>query len=531
MQETYTAYRRDTGAPVEFPVDWPNPEDAERNWRWDAEHNAFPLTPLSAGFGAGAAGMERALLALRGEVRPGGSIQTHGYRYSGGGRGNPFGASNPQYQETLERLAPKLKELWFQTWRPSIESSARAIWDRDYADLSLSELVDSLEELAETTASHSDLMFRALHLVTHSRSRLVDFCESYLGDATEGVITEVLQGVDNVSVQSGAALWQIAQLAKGKAALRELLQSASASPEAIALVEGGPELLERFRDWLDAYGRRNGAFGEIAEATWLEDPRVPLKLMAYYMDAKNPRDEQRRAAVRREELTASIEGQLPSDAERTRFRGLLEAALDYLPVRESRPFATGMSRASLRVPILTFGRKLREQGLIDEPADVFFLTFSELRSASSGLLPAAQQLVAQRRSEQEYWRNVVPPPVIGPAARQPTETGDTVTGLGGSGGVVEGIARVVMTLDEGDRLQPGDILVTRTTAPLWTPLFSVVSGIVTDGGGVLSHCAIVAREYGIPAVVGAQSATHRIRDGARILVDGTSGIVRILTQD
>ncbi len=529
MQETYTGYRRDNGEPVEFPIDWPTSEDSERTWRWDAEHNAFPLTPLSSSFGSGAAGMARALLALGGEVRPGASVQAHGYRYSSGGRGNPFGASNTQYRETLERLAPQLKELWFETWRPSIESAARAIWDRDYSALSLSELVDLLEELAETAASHSDLMFRALHLVTHSRSQLIDFCEEYLGETTDGIITEVLQGVDNVSVQSGATLWDIAQLAKGKSELRELLQSGSVKPDAISLVEGGPEFLERFRTWLDVYGRRNGAFGEIGEPTWLEDWRVPLKLAAYYMDAKNPGDAQRRAAARREELTAMIEARLPSDSERARFQSLLLAALDYLPVRESRPFATGMSRASLRVPLLTFGRKLKEQGVIDGPEDVFFLTMSELRSASSGLLPPAQQLVARRRSEHEYWRNVVPPPLLGPAARQPAETGDTVTGLAGSRGVAEGIARVVMTLEEGDRLHPGEILVTRTTAPLWTPLFGVASAVVTDGGGVLSHCAIVAREYGIPAVVGAQSATHRIRDGARILVDGTNGVVRILT--
>jgi pyruvate,water dikinase len=105
---------------------------------------------------------------------------------------------------------------------------------------------------------------------------------------------------------------------------------------------------------------------------------------------------------------------------------------------------------------------------------------------------------------------------------------DEIHGSAGSAGTVRGTARIIGSIAEAGRLQPGDILVAETTAPPWTPLFATVAAVVTDTGGVLSHCAVVAREYGIPAVVGTQIATVAIRDGDTIEVDGDAGIVRIV---
>lgn len=110
---------------------------------------------------------------------------------------------------------------------------------------------------------------------------------------------------------------------------------------------------------------------------------------------------------------------------------------------------------------------------------------------------------------------------------QEPEDPTLIRGIAGSAGVIRGVARFIPTLSEVDRLRPGEILVTYATAPPWTPLFAIAAGIVTDVGGALSHCAVVAREYGIPAVVGTKVASRRIRDGALITVDGTEGLVRI----
>ena len=114
----------------------------------------------------------------------------------------------------------------------------------------------------------------------------------------------------------------------------------------------------------------------------------------------------------------------------------------------------------------------------------------------------------------------------GPPA--PSDVPTELRGSAGSPGKATGPVRVIRSLSEADRLEPGDVLVAEFTAPPWTPLFATVSAVVTDAGGILSHCAVVAREYGIPAVVGTGRATSTLRDGQRVEVDGDAGLVRLL---
>jgi phosphoenolpyruvate synthase/pyruvate phosphate dikinase len=113
-------------------------------------------------------------------------------------------------------------------------------------------------------------------------------------------------------------------------------------------------------------------------------------------------------------------------------------------------------------------------------------------------------------------------------APEPSSEPGVVTGFAGSAGRVTGVARVVRSLADADALRPGDVLVAETTAPPWTPLFAVAVAVVTDSGGILSHSAVVAREYGLPAVVGARTATTAIPDGALVEVDGDAGTVRVV---
>jgi pyruvate,water dikinase len=197
--------------------------------------------------------------------------------------------------------------------------------------------------------------------------------------------------------------------------------------------------------------------------------------------------------------------------------------------------------SALRVPCLAIGRGLAEPGTIDSPEDVFYLYESEIKDAAANPNQRFAGVASARRAERERWLRVLPPAQIGAGQVEmpivlerffgatPEESDDKslINGIAGSPGVISGVARLVLTLDEVDRLSPGEILVTYATAPPWTPLFGVASAVVTDVGGRLSHCAIVAREYGIPAVVGTKTATARIYDGMRITVDGSRGIVRL----
>jgi pyruvate,water dikinase len=217
-----------------------------------------------------------------------------------------------------------------------------------------------------------------------------------------------------------------------------------------------------------------------------------------------------------------------------------------VPISEERALWQLISIGSARVPLLALGRKLAAAGVIDSPDDVFFLRLAELEQLATEPGPM-QETVAERKSNLETYERLEPPTSIGAPfivaersgpsqlihryffgsiALPSTET--QINGQAASQGVVTGRACVVHSLAEAGRLQQGEILVCRTTAPPWTALFAIAAGVVTETGGILSHSAICAREYAIPCVVGTQVATSRIPDGALITVDGTKGIVTLL---
>ena len=172
---------------------------------------------------------------------------------------------------------------------------------------------------------------------------------------------------------------------------------------------------------------------------------------------------------------------------------------------------------------------------------MFYLEEDDIREAATDPKLSLIDRVTARRTERDRWLRVLPPATIGAGAvrsnpfldrffgpmRDEPEAEDEVSGIPGSAGVVRGTARLILTLDDVDRLEPGDMLVTYATAPTWTLLFAVAGAVVTDAGGMFSHCAVVAREFGIPAVVGCRTATRLIPDGAIVTVDGTQGIVRV----
>jgi phosphohistidine swiveling domain-containing protein len=209
------------------------------------------------------------------------------------------------------------------------------------------------------------------------------------------------------------------------------------------------------------------------------------------------------------------------------------------------------ANAHLRLVLMEVGRKLVALGRLDQADDVMFLRYNELR-ALIGNTDAidAGDIVAGRRLEREAaarlhprdWVGTVTPSQLAfpylvnwgyPDRFHQKQSDDQrlISGLGASGGIVEGIARVVRTVDEFDEVRDGDILVCQMTNPAWVVLFTKIAGLVTDTGGTTSHPAVLAREFGIPAVIGTSVATQRIATGDRIRIDGTAGKVEILSGD
>jgi pyruvate,water dikinase len=221
-----------------------------------------------------------------------------------------------------------------------------------------------------------------------------------------------------------------------------------------------------------------------------------------------------------------------------RFDQLLEVAQRYARLREEQARWFTLGWPLLRRCTLRFGQAAQDAGLLDKSEDVFFLTRQELRGdAAAGRL---QELVAQRRAEWQRQRRLVAPLTIGQPPRllkrsltgvvEAVRTGGRVpegaiVGQPASPGRAGGPVRVVRGPEEFDRFKVGEVLVAQVTAPAWTPLFGRAAAVVTDGGSLAAHASLVAREFGIPAVVATGDATRRLRDGQNVTVDGSAGFV------
>jgi rifampicin phosphotransferase len=262
-------------------------------------------------------------------------------------------------------------------------------------------------------------------------------------------------------------------------------------------------------------------------------PSLPLPAAA-------PVEHHSRVVDARQAAESGAFAALASSPRRLRaFRRVLADAQHIVPIREEQADELTIAWPVMRRAVLRIGEALAEREAISKADDVFFLTRDEVLSALDGAPLAAAVDVMERRSLRAEQARLVPPPLVGhvhpmiqrlwdsfPAliGARPSDTA-LVSGVPASPGRATGLVRVVRGPKEFDELQPGEILVAPLTAPAWTPLFNRAAAVVTDVGSAASHASIIAREYGIPAVVGCSDATSRLRTGMRVTVDGSTGNV------
>ncbi|MEE9233696.1 MAG: PEP-utilizing enzyme, partial [Nitrospirales bacterium] len=294
-------------------------------------------------------------------------------------------------------------------------------------------------------------------------------------------------------------------------------------------------------------------FYEISGSSWSEEPNPVIERIRDYL--KNPdrdmRAEREAVVGTREKAVLKARERLRGRSEEDvkRFEFLLKAAQEAAVISEDHNFYIDYSGLyQVRRVLLEIGKRFTQEGTIENNADVFYMEPDELRETirSPGKLDA-KGIIVGVKAEMEHFSKIQPPVVLGtdygPPPDDPVskamgrlfsvppdnpEGSDVIRGNAGSSGKARGTARVIISLAEADNLQKGDVLVAHTTLPPWTKLFAKAAAVVTDVGGVLSHSAVVAREYGIPAVVSTGVGTVRIKDGQLVEVDGSAGTVRII---
>lgn len=539
-------------APPDFPVAWEGPHDEHMLWVQDRMHNPDPVLPLEEGIWLFIYdGFNRATEAYELPIRV--SIRIlNTYLYMAIAPSVPLDQMEAQGKRAEEKLGAamgQLGERWNGEWLPEIQSHL-AWWDAfDLRGATTPDLVTHLNGTLHRSRRLWDIHFLTVFPAYMAMSLLDDLYRDLFGGDGAFAAYRLLQGFNNKTVESGHALWDLSRKALTSPEVRQTLEGSAAAevPAALEETPAGRAFLADLRAYLKAYGLRGDKWG-LSLPFWVEDPSPVIKNLKDYIARPDhdPRAEQSKMAAERGRAIAQARERLKGYPQPVvgQFEFLLKAAHQGVVLSEDHGYWIDFaSTYRVRKVLMEFGRRLAEAGAVRQPDDVFYLTLDELREPGGDLRPR----VAERRSEVERWRAFSPPPVLGTdhgpppdnafnrtflakffgGSPQPLEDPGVLKGNAGSPGKVRGPAKVIRSLSEAGKLRRGDILVAETTAPPWTPLFATAAAIVTDTGGILSHCAVVAREYRIPAVVGTGRATAVIRDGQTLEVDGDAGLVRI----
>jgi phosphohistidine swiveling domain-containing protein len=546
--------------PADFPVDFEPGED-QLFWEHDRMHFPGQLTTLEAevvseaigtGISAAFRHYELPMEAMR--------VRTHhGYTYNAM---VPVMAPPEELEELGRRgearlleAVGRLGELWDGEWLPEILRHLGAMEAIDLRTASLPELLAHLDEVQARMSRLWEIHFQ---IVTPSYIAVSEFDELFrdLFDGEGFDAYRLLQGFPSKTTEIGCDLWRLSRVALAEPEVADVLQTEAAAdvPAKLRATAAGRDFLAQLDVHLQAYGHRSATWG-LASRGFLEDPTPVLKMLKDYLgqpDGGDPARELERLAAEREAAIARAREQLQGYPAPVvgQFEAMLTAAQVGYRLTEDHGFYIDAYAVDLaRQVLVEIGRRLTALLALEAPDDVLMLAMAEIRAAASAV-PAidCRTLVAQRRAELERYAGVTPPPALGtlppgpppdnPIGRfvakfwgappAPAAEAGVVSGAAGSAGTVTAVARVVRSLDDTARLAPGEVLVAETTAPPWTPLFAVAAAVVTDTGGILSHCAVVAREYGIPAVVGTGAGTAVIADGDLVEVDGDAGTVRIV---
>jgi pyruvate,water dikinase len=460
-----------------------------------------------------------------------------------------------RYHDKLATKVPGVGKRWEEEWKPELIAKNYAEKDADYSGLSDEELLAKLDEMTD----HMRYMWWIhghINFVLLSSSA---FCDLYAevmqpDDPTEAY--QALQGFHTRSVDASRGMWELRNLAKSSDTLRELF--ATHDPKGVAAKleesEDGRAFKAKLDEYLHEYGWRSDAVYDLADIPWREDPSIALASINSFMsldDKEDPEVLYQRGVKLREDLMAKARAKLADDPETLeKFETLYEAAKYSFPLTEDHAFYIDQLGVALfRRFVLAVGQRLADNGVIDERDDVFFLYRDEVVDAlkNDG---DRRKVVAKRKASIARASEVSAPVMLGtpPPPPQPGDPVDPfmdalvvrllgvtppdenpdpniIRAVAGSPGVYTGTARVVRSLSEAGDLEEGEVMVCEMTLPPWVPLFSIAGAIVSDVGGVLSHCAIVAREFDVPAVVGSQVGTTAIQTGQTITVDGTRGVV------
>ncbi|MFE4898484.1 phosphoenolpyruvate synthase [Peribacillus butanolivorans] len=347
---------------------------------------------------------------------------------------------------------------------------------------------------------------------------------------------------NNITSEMGLALLDVADVIRPYPEVIDYLQHVKDDNFLDELVkfDGGQETQDAIYDYLSKYGMRCTGEIDITKTRWSEKPTTLVPVILSNIknlepNASNRKFEQgRQEALKKEQEILDRLKQLPDGEQKAKeTKRMIDLIRNFIGYREYPKYGMVNRYFVYKQALLKEAEQLVQAGIIHEKEDIYYLTFEELHEVVR-TNKLDYQIISKRKDEYKLYEKLTPPRVItsdgeiivGEYKRE-NLTAEAIVGLPVSSGVIEGRARVILKMEDAD-LEDGDILVTTFTDPSWTPLFVSIKGLVTEVGGLMTHGAVIAREYGLPAVVGVGNATKLIKDGQRIRVNGTEGYIEIL---
>ena len=555
----------------DFPIEWESEEEKKLFWFFDDNHCPRPISPmywsLDGWWGPTLDYMYRRFGFPLGKAWIGKRV--NGYLYSAIVPREPESAAmlGPYYMWIMSTYADKFLEWWQGRYLPEIARNFEYIDNFDTESATLQELMVYLEEAI-------DMQYR--HFCIHWILNLAQFQSSMdlqaavgevIGEVDPSLVGRILISVKDRNWDSLETLWKLKEKVKGDERLKAIFdagETASVILPELEKDEKGKAFLEDVYAYVEEFGVKATMYPhEYINKLWVEDITPAVETIKGYLasDYDFPTQHKRMvddhyAAI---EQLRSVVPETATEEQREKLETALGLATKMMPLTPDHHFYLDQGTfGRVRLVFLAIGRRMVKEGLLRDTEDIMFLEYDQLRAYVAN--PRSEDnpegydgitVIKKARRKYEEAHNIRPRDWVGTATHwamyeEPYHTlwgwperferaqkaeerpPDQLQGLPAAAGVTEGLARLVLTTDEFDQVKPGEIMVCQMTNPAWVVVFSKIKGVVTDTGGVLCHTAVVAREFGIPGVVGTGDATYRIKTGNRVRVNGTTGMVEIL---
>ena len=456
---------------------------------------------------------------------------------AGQGTGKNQGTSFRDYQ-TLKDYDPAIVSDLVRRSEASIYALKEEIQVKSGDDLFDFILEDIRRQKAISSNSES---FGVIMTGMNASSWINEKMQEWLGE--RNAADAVSQSApNNVTSEMGRALLDVADVARPYPEVIDYLQRVKDDNflRDLANLEGGKETRDAILDYLDKYGMRCVGEIDITKTRWSEKPAALLPALLANIRNFGPGESQRKfeqgrqEALKKEQTLLAKLKRLPDGEQKAEeTKRMISLVRNFIGYREYPKYAIVSRSFVYKQALMKEAERLVQAGVIHQKEDIYYLSFEELREVVR-THSLDYGIIGQRKEEYRSYEKLTPPRVItsegeiisGKYNRDHLPT-NSIAGLAVSSGVIEGRARVILSIENAD-LKKGDILVTAFTDPSWTPLFVSIKGLVTEVGGLMTHGAVIAREYGLPAVVGVENATRLIKDGQKIRVNGTDGYVEIL---